>query len=472
MGKRSLVGRDDFTQGSMLKNILYQAVPLTVAQLVHLLYNVVDRVYIGHMEGVGTLALTGVGLTFPLISILLAFSRLFSTGGAPLCAIARGAGDDARASRLMGNTLTMLILTGVVLTIAGYLSVKPVLYLFGASEATFPYAYAYLRIYLAGTVFVMLSDGMNPFISVQGFPKIGMATTVIGAVLNLVLDPILIFACNMGVQGAAIATVISQGVSALWVLWFLRSPHAVLKLRKGDLLPRWQLLRKIMGLGTSGFVMAGTTGAVQVVCNATLKLYGGDLYIGVMTILNSIREVLLLPISGLTSGAQPVLGFNYGAGREDRVKRGIQIISLLGFLYTALAWLAVLVFPGFFIRIFNDTPEMLQYGIPALKIYFFAVVCMALQSAGQSTFVSLGMSGKAIFFSLLRKAVIVIPLTLLLPRLWGLGVDGVFWAEPVSDVLGGSAAFLTMLLTVYRKLDKSPGKPGRGTPCETGITSL
>lgn len=466
--KENIVCKDDFTKGSMLKNIVYQAVPLTVAQLVQLLYNIVDRVYIGHMKGVGTLALTGVGLTFPIISIVLAFSRLFSAGGAPLCAIARGAGDNARASRLMGNTLVMLVITGAILTVAGYLAMRPLLFLFGASESTFPYAFEYLQVYLAGTVFVMVGDGMNPFINAQGFPKIGMATIIIGAVLNLVLDPVLIFGFRMGVRGAAIATVISQGVSALWVLWFLRSPYAVLKLKKKDFLLSWQLLRKILALGTSGFVMASTTGAVQIVCNTMLKLYGGDLYIGVMTILNSIREVLLLPMSGLTAGSQPVLGYNYGAGRDDRVKKGIRVISAGGLVYTGIAWMAVLLFPGFFIRIFNNSQEMLQYGIPALKIYFFAVVCMALQVSGQTTFVSLGMSGKAVFFSLLRKVIIVIPLTLLLPRLWGLGVDGIFWAEPISNILGGGAAFITMLLTVYKKLDKAPRKDSRAALAKRG----
>ncbi len=442
----------DFSVGKMGSIIIAQAVPLTVAQLIHLLYNIVDRVYIGHLPGVGSLALTGVGLTFPFITLILAFASLFGTGGTPLFSIARGAGDDERARKIMGNVFTMLIITSLLVMVICYIFREPVLYLFGASDATIVYAEPYLRIYLLGVTFSMIVTGMNGFLSALGFPSTAMWTTVIGAVLNLILDPIFIFALSLGVEGAAAATVISQFVSAVWILRFLRSPKTDYKLELGYLPPDFKTVRDIVGLGISGFVQQGTNSLVQIVCNVTLQNWGGDLYVGIMTIVNSVREMAQLPVTGIRDGAQPVLGFNYGAGRPERVKEGICFISVSGVGYTAAIWAVIELFPSLLFEIFTTDAETIALGVPAMRIYFFGFVFMALMFIGQSVFVGLGKSKQAVFFSLLRKVIIVIPLTIILPMCFGLGTNGVFLAEPVSNLVGGLASYLTMWITIYRKL--------------------
>ena len=450
--------KNDFSQGPMWKNVLNQAIPLTIAQAVQVLYNVVDRIYLGHLPGASSLALTGVGLIFPIVALITAFGNLFSTGGTPLCAIARGAGEQDRAEKIMNNTFSMLVITALILTALGYGFRKPVLYAFGASDDTYPYADAYLTIYLAGTLFTMLATGMNGFINAQGFPKIGMLTIILGAVLNVILDPIFIFVLELGVRGAAIATVISQVVSCLWVLRFLTGKEALLRLKPSRMLPEGRLLKEIVSLGIPGFIMAGTNCLVQATCNATLKLHGGDSYIGVMTVINSVREIFSLPVAGLTHGSQPVLSFNYGAKKYDRVRSGIAFISLVGAVFTAICWALVLMTPRFLLGLFTDDALLLEMGVRSMQIYFFGFVFMSMQFAGQSTFVSLGKSRQAVFFSLLRKAFIVFPLTLLLPNLWGLGVDGVFLAEPVSNLLGGAACFITMMCTVWPMLKREEQK--------------
>ena len=444
----------DFSQGSVWKRIVAQSVPLMMAQLVQLLYNVVDRIYLGHMPGAGSAALTGVGLTFPVVTLIAAFTALFGMGGTPLFSIARGAGEEERAHRIMGNVFSLLIISSLLLTLLCYLFRRPIMFLFGASEASYVYADAYLKIYLLGTPLSMLATGMNGFINAQGFPRMGMLTVVIGAALNLVLDPLFIFILDMGVSGAALATIIAQGVSCLWVLRFLTGKRVSLRLEKRVLPLRASLVKKIVSLGTAGFIMQGTNCLVQASCNSTLSSFGGDLYVGVMTVLLSVRSVLELPLSGLISGAQPVLGFNYGAKRYDRVKQGIRFMTLCGMSYNALAWAFVLLFPTFLMRIFSSDAQLLAVGPKALHTYFFGYIFMSFQFAGQSVFQSLGFARKASFFALLRKAVIVVPLTLLLPRM-GFGVMGVFMAEPVSNVIGGLACFTTMYLTVYKKLGKA-----------------
>ena len=424
-----------------------------LAQLVQLLYNVVDRVYIGHLPGADSLALTGIGLVFPLTTLIAAFTALFGTGGTPLFSIARGAKEEERAEKILGNTFSLLLVTSLILFLLCYLFRRPVLYLFGASDDSYAYADDYLRIYLFGTAFSMLATGLNGFISAQGFPRTGMLTTLIGAVLNLILDPAFIFGLHMGVGGAALATVLSQMVSCLWVLRFLTGKRALLTIKRENLRVDWALTREITALGLSGFIMQGTNCLVQVVCNATLKIFGGDLYVGIMTVINSVREILSLPVIGLSNGAQPVLGYNYGAEQYDRVKQGIRFTAVLGICYTLAAWLAVLLSPHFMLSIFTEDTVMLTAGERALQLYFFGFCFMSFQFTGQSAFTALGRSKQAIFFSLLRKAVIVTPLTLLLPRL-GLGVDGVFLAEPVSNAVGGIACFVTMYFVLYRRLGK------------------
>lgn len=437
----------------MARNIMGMAMPMMLAQLINLLYSVVDRVYIGRIPDVGTLALTGLGLTFPIINILNAFANLFGMGGAPLCSIARGRGENEEAARLMRCSYTLLLISGVLLTALGYLFLKPLLYLFGASDATYPYARDYMVIYLVGTLFVMLSLGMNNFINSQGFGRVGMLTVLCGAAANLVLDPLFIFVFHMGVRGAALATVISQGISAVWVLHFLSGKKAILRLEPKKFFLRSKMVKDITAMGFSGFTMSATNSAVQILCNAQLQIYGGDLYVGVMTILNSVRDILTMPVNGLTSGAQPVLGFNYGALENRRVKKGIVFTTLTCMAYTLTAWLLVFMFPQIFIQLFNtDDTALLQAGVPALHMYFFGFFMMTFQFAGQSTFVALGRAKQAIFFSIFRKVIIVIPLTLLLPRLFQMGMNGVFWAEPISNFIGGAACFITMLCTVWPSL--------------------
>lgn len=448
------VHQTDFSKGSVYKNILEVAVPMTLAQLLNLLYNIVDRIYIGRIPGTGTTALTGVGICFPVITLITAFTYLFGNGGSPLCTMERGRGNNEEAEQLMGNTFSMLIFTGIILMALGYLFYRPVLYAFGASDVTYPYARDYLLVYLLGTLFVMVTLGMNPFINSQGFGNIGMLTILIGAVLNIILDPLFIFVFHMGVKGAATATILSQMCSAVWVLKFLTGKKAVLKLRANAMHLKWSRVKSIMSLGISGFMMAFTNSLVQIFCNATLQTWGGDLYVGIMTVLNSIREITTTPVNGLTSGSSPVMSFNYGEGTYHKVKKAIGFVTVLCVTYTLAAWGILKLFPEFFIRIFNHEPELIRMGPPALHIYFFGFCFMALQFTAQCTFVALGKAKSATFFSIFRKVIIVVPLTVLLPNIGGLGVDGVFWAEPISNLIGGCASFAAMLLTVMPELNR------------------
>ena len=443
----------DFSTGSVKRNILEVAAPMTVAQLLNLLYNIVDRIYIGRIKDAGTIALSGVGLCFPIITLISAFTFLFGNGGSPLCAMERGRGNKEEAERYMGNAFSMLLITGVILMVLGYLIHRPVLYLFGASDVTYPYARAYLMIYLAGTLFVMTTLGLNPFINCQGFGNVGMTTVLIGAVINIVLDPILIFGLNMGVRGAAVATVFSQLCSTIWVLRFLTGKSAELKLNRAAMKLSAKRVKAIVSLGISGFAMAFTNSLVQVACNATLMQYGGDIYVGVMTVLNSVREIFTMPVQGLSSGASPVMSFNYGEKVYWRIKEAIRFLTAATAVYTLICWGILRFFPEPFIRLFNKDPELLAKGVPAMHIYFFGFVFMALQFTGQNVFVALGKAKRATFFSFLRKAFIVVPLTLLLPGAGKMGVEGVFWAEPISNIIGGCACYLTMLITVLPELN-------------------
>ena len=442
--------KNDFGKGKIWKVIMSQAIPLLLAQLVHLLYNVVDRIYIGHLPGTGSLALTGIGLAFPITTLVGAFTSLFAAGGAPLFAIARGEENEAKAERVLGQVAGMLVWTSFVLLIVSLIWKKNTLYLFGASDVTYPYANDYLRVYIWGTTAAMLSTGLNGFINASGYPRIGMLTIFIGAAINLVLDPVFIYVMNMGVVGAALATVISQVVSCVWAVSFFLKKNAPYHIRRAYMKPDISLLKEIVPLGFAGFVMQGTNTLVNILCNVTLRTYGGDIYVGVMTVINSVREILSLPGGCITQGAQPVLSFNFGARKYTRIKEGIRFMSLAGLLYMILAWIAVLVIPHALMGIFTSDEEMIRVGTESLKIYFFAFAFMAGQSAGQSTFTALRCTKRAVFFSLFRKVIIVVPLTILLPRM-GFGVNGVYWAEAISNLIGGSACALAMYLTVYRK---------------------
>ena len=444
--------KKDFSKGPVWKCILNQAIPLTVAQFVQLLYNIVDRIYIGHLAEGDSLALTGVGLTFPVITIIMAFTALFGIGGVPLFSIALGEENKEKAGKILGNSAALLLLSSVILTILCYTLCKPMLFAFGASRDSVVYADAYLKVYLAGTVFSMLGTGLNGYISAQGFPGIGMMSVVLGALVNIILDPVFIFVFDMGISGAALATVISQFVSVIWVLKFLSGKKAFILLERSYMKIEKQITKEISKLGTANFIMQGTAFAVQVTCNNTLQNFGGDVYVGIMTVLSSVRDMFIMPLFGVVNGSQAVIGYNYGAKLYNRVKAGINFNTYVGFIYSALAWLLVVIFPEFFLKLFSSDVLMVETGVQAMHLYFFGFVFMAFQYAGQSTFQSLGDAKHAITFSLLRKVILVVPLTLILPYI-GFGVNGVFLAEPISNVIGGGACYLTMRLTVYKKLE-------------------
>lgn len=443
--------QSDFSQGRVWKNVINQAIPLMVAQLIQILYNVVDRIYIGHLPVIGSNALTGIGLVFPITTLVAAFTNLFSTGGVPLFSMARGAKEEDKAELILGQVVSLLTIISLVLMVLCYIFKRPVLYLFGASDETYVYADQYLKIYLLGTVFSVLSTGLNGFINAQGYPKKGMLTVMLGAIINLILDPIFIYGLHMGVYGAAVATVISQGVSFVWVVSFFAGKKTFYHIRKKNLIPKAGMVRKITSLGIAGFVMQGTNCLVQVVCNKMLHMYGGDVYVGIMTVINSVREILSVPGSTLGGGAQPVLGYNYGAKQYERVRKAIRFTAAIGFMYMLVAWLAVITFPKEILSLFTTDKELIRLGEHALKMYFFGFFFMSFQFVGQSTFTALGCAKRAVFFSLFRKVIIVVPLTIILPMV-GFGVEGVFIAEPISNAIGGLASFTTMYLTVYKKL--------------------
>ena len=444
------INKNNFAQGSIAKHITNLAGPIIVAQLINVLYNVIDRVYIGRIPEISTLAMGGLGLCLPLISIIIAFANLFGMGGSPLCSIARGQGKNDEAEEIMGNSFSLLVIFGILLTVIVFVLKEDLLWLFGASKDTIVYANDYMTIYLFGTIFVLISLGMNSFINSQGFAKIGMCTVLIGAILNIVLDPIFIFTFELGVKGAAIATVISQFISALWTIYFLTGNKTILKLKKKNMRLKIIHVKKIVSLGMAGFMMAITNSTVTIVCNATLQKYGGDLYIAIMTIINSIREVASLPGQGISNACQPVLGYNYGAGKSDRVIQGIKFVTFSALLMMLILWFAITFFPELFIKIFSHNPEIVKDGVNALRLYFFGFFMMAFQIVGQAVAVGLGKSRQAIFFSVFRKVIIVVPLTLILPIY--IGINGVFIAEAISNFIGGGACYITMWLTIVKKL--------------------
>ena len=442
----------DFSKGKVSRIILRLGLPMMLAEFVHVLYNIVDRMYIGHMADGGTLALTGLGICFPLITLIGAFANLYSTGGATLATIARGAKEDRKAERIMGTSFTMLLLTGLALTVLLYLAAPVLLRLLGGDDETLPAAMGYFRIYVLGTIPVLISLGMNPFINAQGFPKIGMVTVILGAALNIVLDPLLIYTLNMGIRGAALATVLSQTASALWALAFLRGKKANLRLT--TLRPEMTELKGIMKLGATGFTFRVTNSITQAIVNIMLKTWGGALstiFVGAMSLINSIREIMGLPNSGIVAGAQNVMSYNYGAKLYRRVSSSIRFAFLSGLSVNIVMWLLVMVVPEPMIRIFTSDEQLIATAVVCARIFFGAFPFMAMQQAGQSTFVALNYPRYALFFSLLRKIVLVAPLTLLLPNL-GLGVYGVFWAELASQVIGATACFTTMYFVIWRQM--------------------
>ena len=445
----------EFTRGRIPAVIMGMAVPLIAAQLVNILYSIVDRIYIGHIPGIGARALTGVGVALPVITILSAFAGLFGQGGAPLFSIERGRGDAERAGRIMGNSMTLLLVSSVVLSVLVRLVSRPVLLALGAGENTLGYALDYLHVYLLGTPLVFITLGMNPYVNAQGFARRGMMTVMLGAAANLLLDPVFIFVFGLGVRGAALATVLSQAISALWCTHFLRSSRATIPLRRKNMRLDGAIVRRIVSLGVSNFMAQATNSAIQAVANRQLSVYGGELYIGAMTIINALRTAFFQVIMGVAAGMQPVLGYNYGAGERGRVRECIRFTTLVGVGFLFGAWLLMEFLPAPFVRIFTDEAALIDIAVPSVRIYYAAIFFMALQLVSQNIFTGLGRARQAVFFSLFRKVVIETPLMLLLPGL-GLGANGVFWSEPISDIAGGLAAFTTMLLTVYIPLRKEP----------------
>ena len=438
----------DFTQGKIPAVIMGMAVPLIAAQLVNVLYNIVDRIYIGHIPVIGAHALTGVGVALPVITILSAFAGLFGQGGAPLFSIARGRGEEERAGRIMGNSMTLLLTSSVVLAVLVRLISRPALLALGAGEYTLGYALDYLHIYLLGTPLVFVTLGMNSYVNAQGFARRGMITVMLGAATNIILDPIFIFVLDMGVRGAALATVLSQVVSAAWCTLFLRSARASVPLRWKNMALKKDIVARIISMGVSNFMAQGTNSIIQAVGNRELSLYGGELYIGAMTIVNALRTAIFQVIMGVSAGMQPVIGYNHGAGEKKRVLECIRFTTAVGVGFMFAVWALLEAMPAPFVRIFTAEEELVRLAIPAVRIYYCAIFFMALQIVGQSIFQGLGRAKQAVFFSLFRKVVIEAPLMVLLP-LWGLGANGVFWSEPVSDIVGGLAAYTTMLITVY-----------------------
>lgn len=426
------------------------AVPAITSQLVNALYNMVDRMYIGHIPEIGSTALTGVGVCFPLIMIISAFASLIGMGGAPRASIYMGKKDNKTAEKIMGNCFTALIVIAVILTAAVLLFQEPLLYLFSASSDTIGYAKEYMSIYAVGTIFVQLTLGMNAFISAQGFSKISMLTVVIGAVTNIVLDPVFIFLFDMGVAGAALATILSQALSAVWAVWFLCGKKTVLRLKKENLRIRLSLLMPCVGLGVAPFVMQSTESILLLCFNSSLLKYGGDLAVGAMTILSSVMQFAMLPLQGLTQGGQPIISFNYGAGNMARVKKVFQIQTICCFTFAFVLWAAVQLVPGLFVAIFTNDAQLAELTKWALRIYMGSVLLMGIQISCQQSFIALGNSRVSAFLAIFRKIIVLIPLIYILPALLEDKVFAVFLAEPVADAI----AVLTTSTLFYREFKK------------------
>lgn len=448
--------RIDFEHGTVVGNILGAALPMLVAQILNLLYNIVDRIYIARIPDVGTAALGAVGLCFPLIVIISAFANLFGSGGAPLFSIYRGGKKERQAVHVMNTSFTMVCVSAILLMLVGLIFARPLLVLFGASETALQYAYPYMMIYMLGTLPSMLAIGMNPFINAQGYSVIGMFSVTIGAMANLILDPLFIFVFRFGVRGAAIATVLSQCLSALFVLFFLtrKAEVKVRFLKKDEIRESIGYAKNIVSLGTAGFIMQVTNSLVSICCNNVLSVTGGDIYISVMTIVSSVRQLVETPIYAINEGTSPVLSYNYGARRPWRVRKSMLVMGIMMFVYTAVMWSIIIMIPEVLISVFSSDTALIGDAVPALKQYFAAFIFMDFQYIGQTIFKSLNKRKQAIFFSLLRKVFIVVPLTYIMPYALHMGTDGVFLAEPVSNIIGGSLCFITMLCTILPELKR------------------
>ena len=429
------------------------ALPAILAQVINLLYNLVDRMYIGHIAEVGSVALTGLGVTMPFIMCVSAFAALVSMGGAPRASIMMGRGNKEEAERILGNCTSMLVLVAVIVTVVSQIWGQDILLLFGASESTLPYAWAYMQIYSLGTIFVQLALGLNAFINAQGFARTGMLTVVIGAVRNIILDPIFIFGLHMGVRGAALATILSQGVSCVWIVRFLLGKETTLRIRKGNLKIRPKTVGPCIALGVAPFIMQFTESVLNICFNTSLLKYGGDVAVGAMTILSSVMQMSMLPIQGLTQGAQPIIGFNYGAKKMDRVKKTFRLLLVSCVAFTAVIWLICMILPQAFILIFTDQAELIAFTKWAIRIYMAVSVIFGVQISCQQTFIALGNAKTSVFLALLRKVILLIPLIYILPAFMEDKLMAVFLAEPVSDVIAVTTTSILFYRT-YRTLDR------------------
>lgn len=454
----------DLGKGPVGKLLFSLALPTITSQIVNMLYNLVDRVYIGHMtpvDTVGKLALTGVGVCLPIILVISAFAALIGMGGAPRASIQEGRGDPRGAERIMGNAFTMLVLAALVLTVVFQLFAEPLLLTFGASGNTIGYALDYLRIYTLGTLFVQLTLGMNAYITAQGFTTVSMKTILIGAGLNIVLDPLFIFMLGMGVRGAALATILSQAVSALWVLRFLTGPRTKWRLRRENLRPRAKVVLPCLALGLAPFIMQSTESLISICFNSSLLKYGDDTAVGAMTVLVSIMQLSMMPLQGLTQGCQPIVSYNYGARNPQRVRDAFRCLLRACFLYSMTLWLLVELMPQVFAGIFTPSPELRAYAARALRIYMAANGIFGIQIACQQTFIALGNAKAALFLAILRKIILLIPLIYILPHFFADKVFAVFLAEPVADLLAvctTAAMFAVQFKKSMAELEESPGQ--------------
>ena len=434
------------------KLMISMAVPSIIAQIINILYSIVDRIYIGHIKGVGMEALTGVGVTFPIITLISAFSAFVGAGGAPLAAIWLGKGDRKRAEKILGNGVTLLVFFTVILMAFFYAFQKPLLYLFGASDATIGYAVSYISIYLAGTIFVELALGLNAFIISQGQSRTAMMAVLLGAASNIILDPIFIFALGMGVKGAAYATVISQALSALWTVGFLISRKSSLTIKWQAMKPDFPVIGNVMALGISPFIMRATESLISIVLNNGLQKYGGDIYVGSLTIMQSVMQMYSAPLGGFTQGIQPIISYNFGAGNFNRVKKLYRSMITVCFLFAAMATVLVMIFPGFFAGMFTNDAQLIALVEKMMPIFMCGMLIFGLQQGIQPTFLALGQAKLSLFIAIFRKVILLVPLALVLPLKFG--VMGIYYAEPVSDVLSAVTATVLFLLNIKKIVSK------------------
>lgn len=443
-GQKEFLGTE-----SIGKLLLRLSIPTVIAQLINMLYNIVDRIYIGHIPGNGSLALTGMGLCMPLILIVSAFTALVSSGGAPRASIFMGRKDLDSAEKTLGNCFSLQLILSVLLTLILLLFNKPLLMAFGASENTIPYASGYMSIYAIGTIFVQLTMGMNAFITAQGFTRVSMVSVLIGAVSNIILDPVFIFIFNMGVRGAALASIISQAISCAWVLRFLTTGKSRLHIRRGNMRLRREIILPCVALGMAAFIMQASESMISICFNSSLQRYGGDIAVGAMTILTSVMQFAMLPLQGIAQGAQPISSYNFGARNAERVRRTFFLLLRTCLIYSVALWLAVMLIPKVFVSIFTPDAELISFTIPALRIYMGGMFLFGIQIACQMTFTSLGKALNSIIVAVVRKFVLLLPLIYLMPHIVSDPTMGVYTAEPTADII--AVTFTAILFSIQFK---------------------